>query len=248
MLNFDWVLASISTILTLDCIEYMERKRGTRCDVGDLKCGFCRFTAGDVERNLGMENRGEAMEVGDAQSDREEMIRENERDHSREREMISENEALERERENRTETRPDAEERISLELGIGESLLEIADDADASALAIADTVATPPCPPKATPPRHPKAHAKGKARQQPPAKAKAMPSQPSPAAKATAKLIASLPPPKARASASTAETDTRWFIPKANATEGAEVVEEDVVAQGAVVIDIVIAIVTTIIP
>ena len=81
MLNFDGILASSSTILTLDCIEYLERTRGTKCDVGDLKCGFCRFTAGDIERNLGMENRGEAIEVGDAQTDGADTQDDTQRDH-----------------------------------------------------------------------------------------------------------------------------------------------------------------------
>ena len=241
MLNFDWILASISTILTLDCIEFLERTQGRKCDVEDLRCGFCRFTAGDIETNLhieNIENTGEA-----AEEEREEELEELEtetidstsRDHSRERAIISENEATERDMRN-SETRADAEERISLELGIDESLHEIVDEADAmalaSSLASADAKATPPRPPKATPPRDPTAHAKGKAR---PAKAKAMPS------------TASLPPPKARASASTAETETRSAVKaKANATVGTVVVEE--VEQGAVVIAIVIAIVTTIIP
>ena len=115
MLNFDWILASISIILTLDCIEHLERTLERKCDVGDLKCGFCRFAAGDIERNWGMENRGEAIVVGEEQSDGEDRQDDTQRDHSREREMISENEAFEREMENRRETRPDAEERISME-------------------------------------------------------------------------------------------------------------------------------------
>ena len=57
-LNFDWILASISTILTLDCIEYLERTHGRKCDVTDLRCGFCRCTAGDIETNLHIENTG----------------------------------------------------------------------------------------------------------------------------------------------------------------------------------------------
>ena len=131
MLNFDWILASISIILTLDCIEHLERTLGRRCDVGDLKCGFCRFTAGDIERNLGMENRGEAIEGGDVQSDGADTQDDTQRDHSREREMISENEAFEREMENSRETRADAEERIAVDLSIDESLHDIVDDADA---------------------------------------------------------------------------------------------------------------------
>ena len=236
MLNFDWILASISTILTLDCIEYLERTHGRKCDVTDLRCGFCRFTAGDIETNLHIENTGEAAgEEREEQSDGAETQDGTSRDHSRERAIISENEATERDMRN-SETRADAEERISLELGIDAPLHEIVDEADAmalaSSLASADAKATPPRPPKATPPRDPTAHAKGKAR---PAKAKAKPS------------TASLPPPKARASASTAETETRSAVKaKANATVGTVVVEE--VEQGAVVIAIVIAIVTTIIP
>ena len=142
--------------------------------------------------------------------------------------------------ENRPETRPDAEERISLELSIGESLHDVVDDAGALALA------TPPRPPTATPPRHPKANAEEKARQ-PPAKATARPSQRSPAAnashqppKATAKMKAYPPPPKAQPSPSTAEAETDWRILAAAAVKAA--------AQGAVVIAIVIAMGITIIP
>ena len=214
-------------------IEYLERTHGRKCDVTDLRCGFCRFTAGDIETNLHIENTGEA--AGEEQSDGAETQDGTSRDHSRERAIISENEATERDMRN-SETRADAEERISLELGIDEPLHEIVDEADAmalaSSLASADAKATPPRPPKATPPRDPTAHAKGKAR---PAKAKAKPS------------TASLPPPKARASASTAETETRSAVKaKANATVGTVVME--IVERGAVVIAIVIAIVTTIIP
>ena len=101
MLNFDWILASISTILTLDCIAYLERTLGRKCDEGDLKYGFCRFTAGDIESNLGMENRGGAIVVGEEQSDGEDRQDDTQRDRSRsrEREMISENEAFERDGE-----------------------------------------------------------------------------------------------------------------------------------------------------
>ena len=126
---------------------------------------------------------------------------------------------------NRRETRADAEERISLELSVSKSLIDIVDDADAAALA------------KASPPRPPKAKAKGKAHQ-PTAKSAARPSQRP--RDATAKTKASPPPPKAHASASTAEAETGRHLPgattKANATAHAEVV--DVAARGAVVIAI----------
>ena len=65
--------------------------------------------------------------VPDEQADTQE---DTQRDHSREREGIEENEAFERAMRDgdmedaRTETRPEAEERIAMELGIAESLME----------------------------------------------------------------------------------------------------------------------------
>ena len=101
-------LASLSIILTmdLDCIDYLnrnarERGRARTFDVTDLRCGYCRLSAGDAETRLGQAMGGDdAVTVDDepelghaermlelADFAGEDAQGDTQRDHSREREM-----------------------------------------------------------------------------------------------------------------------------------------------------------------